>query len=105
MSNGAVSQEVDAVEIMANEARELGWTAEATEVLEQACEYYGGSRVWQGLRCVRLVPERLTGMLPYLKGVGKTFFLPKRIEICPHQRQTTFVDYPRDGHSGIFDNG
>jgi hypothetical protein len=81
------------------------WTPDATAVLRRACDRYGGTGTWRTLRTIRLVPERLTGLLPWIKGVGKTFPLPKAIEISPHERRTVFVGYPDDDQTGTFDNG
>jgi hypothetical protein len=81
------------------------WTPLATEVLTRACDHYGGMQTWQALRRIRLVPERLSGLLPRVKGVGNTFRLPSAFEISPHERRTRFLDYPDEEHTGIFENG
>jgi hypothetical protein len=81
------------------------WTPPATEILMRACDHYGGMRTWQALRRIRLVPGRLSGLLPWVKGVGNTFPLPRLFEISPHERRTRFLDYPDDEHTGIFENG
>jgi hypothetical protein len=86
-------------------ALESSWTPQATEVLAQAYDYYGGLDTWRALRCVRLIPKRLSGLLPWMKGVGKTFPLPTAFEIAPHEQRTRFVGYPDPEHVGIFDNG
>jgi hypothetical protein len=52
------------------------WTPAAVEVFTRACEHYGGLETWRALRRIRLVPERLSGLVPFLKGVGRTFRLP-----------------------------
>ncbi|RYZ01618.1 MAG: hypothetical protein EOO73_34880 [Myxococcales bacterium] len=83
----------------------LNWTSTGNDILGRACEYYGGERTWRALRLIRLVPEGLTGMLPWVKGAGKTFRLPSVFEIAPHERQTRFLDYPDADHTGVFDNG
>ena len=82
-----------------------GWTPAALEILERSREYYGGPGGRRRPRRIRLVPERLTGLLPHLKGVDRTFPIPKVIDIYPHERRTTFVAYPREGYTGVFDNG
>jgi hypothetical protein len=84
---------------------ESSWSPHAMEVLTRACEYHGGLAKWRALRNIRLIPERLTGLLPWLKGVGKTFFLPSSFEISPHQRTTRFVGFPDPEHVGVFQNG
>jgi hypothetical protein len=62
-------------------------------------------RTWQALRRIRLVPEQLSGLLPWAKGMGNTFRLPSAFEISPHERRTRFFDYPDEEHTGIFENG
>jgi hypothetical protein len=86
-------------------AIESSWTPQATEVLARAYDYYGGVDTWRALRCIRLVPTRLSGLLPWVKGVGKTFPLPTLFEVSPHQHRTRFVGFPDAEHVGIFDNG
>jgi len=81
------------------------WTPLATDVLTRACDHYGGMRTWQALRTIRLIPGRLSGLLPWSKGVGHTFPLPSAFEIAPHQRRTRFLNYPDKDHTGIFENG
>jgi hypothetical protein len=81
------------------------WTPLGTEILTRACDHYGGERTWRALRLIRLVPERLSGLLPWVKGVGKTFRLPSAFEIAPHERRTRFLDYPDPEHIGIFEDG
>jgi hypothetical protein len=82
-----------------------GWTPAALEVLERSCEYYGGPGGRRRPRRIRLVLERLTGLLPRVKGVNRTFPLPPAIDIYPSERRTTFLAYPREGCTGVFHNG
>lgn len=86
-------------------ATESSWSAQATDVLAQACDHYGGLDAWRRLRRVRLIPDRLSGLVPWLKGVGKTFPLPELFEISPHQRRTRFFGFPDPEHVGVFENG
>jgi hypothetical protein len=81
------------------------WTPLGTDILMRACDHYGGERTWRALRLIRLVPERLSGLLPWVKGGGKTFRLPSVFEISPHERRTRFLDYPDAEHTGIFEDG
>jgi hypothetical protein len=81
------------------------WSPGATEVLTRAVEHFGGIATWRALRCIRLFPARLSGLVPWLKGVGKTFSLPSAIEIFPHERRARFLKYPDEDHSGTFENG
>jgi hypothetical protein len=84
---------------------ESSWTPHAMNVLMRACDYHGGLATWRALRSVRLIPERLSGLLPWLKGVGKTYSLPSAFEISPHQRTTRFIGFPDPEHVGVFENG
>lgn len=81
------------------------WTPHGSGVLTRACDHYGGMKTWQALRCVRLFPGRLSGLVPSIKGFGTTFSLPSAFEIEPHARRTRFVGFPDRDHVGVFDNG
>lgn len=83
----------------------FSWTADATSVLERACERHGGWERWNRLRRIRLFPTLLRGLLPGMKGYGRTFHLPEHFEIEPHGRRTKFDGFPDDAHVGIFENG
>jgi len=83
----------------------LGWTPEALAVVERACAYYGGLAGWQRLRTVRLIPDRLSGLVPRLKGVGRTFPIPALFEVAPHARAARFVGYPEAEQVGVFASG
>jgi hypothetical protein len=82
-----------------------GWTTAALEILQRSREYYGGPGGRRRPTRIRLVPERLTGLLPRLKGVDRTFPIPRAIDIYPQERRTIFLAYPREGCTGVFDNG
>jgi hypothetical protein len=84
---------------------ESSWTPQALDVLNRACEHYGGLGAWRALRSLRLFPERLSGFLPWVKGFGKTFPLPGAFEICPQEQLTRFVGFPDPEHVGIFHAG
>jgi hypothetical protein len=81
------------------------WTPAAVAIFERACEHYGGLDTWRALKRVRLIPERLSGLLPRVKGVGRTFTLPASFEIEPHERRALFMGYPDQEHVGVFENG
>jgi hypothetical protein len=82
-----------------------GWTGVAGALLERAVARHGGRAAWEALRCVTLAPRKLTGLLPSLKGVGRTFPLPPRIDVYPHEYRAVFHDYPTAGQRGIFRAG
>ena len=81
------------------------WTPHATAVLERAIAYFGGLETWRSIRTIRLVPKRLSGLVPRMKGVGRTFPVPTLFEIEPHERVARFVGYPDLEHVGVFQNG
>jgi len=81
------------------------WTGQALAVLQRACEHYGGFETWNALSQIRLIPDRLSGLVPWLKGNGRTFPLPSAFEIRPRERWARFLDYPNREQVGIFDNG
>src|SRR6266851_8405945 len=76
----------------------------ATEQARLAIARYGGSERWQGLR-LTLSPTSLTGFLPWLKGFGRTFTLPSRVELEPSRARAVFFDYPAAGSTGRFESG
>lgn len=81
------------------------WSGPAREVLERAIERHGGWSTWQRLRSVTLGPRVLRGMLPTVKGNGRTFPLPSRFVLRPHEVEAEFVDYPAAGSRGLFARG
>jgi hypothetical protein len=82
-----------------------GWTGEARALLERAVERHGGWGAWRRLGGVHIKLAALTGMVPELKGVGRTFPLPSRAEVWPHGGVVTFHDYPVAGRRGVFSGG
>ena len=66
---------------------------------------HGGLDAWNRLEAVSLRVLSLTGLLPALKGVGRTFPVPPRIEVRPRQRAATFFDYPRARWQGRYEDG
>jgi hypothetical protein len=82
-----------------------GWTAQALGMLERACDHHGGFETWSSLSEIRLLPGRLSGLVPWLKGNGHTFPIPGAFEIRPHERWARFSNYPDAEHEGIYENG
>jgi hypothetical protein len=82
-----------------------GWTGEARALLERAVARHGGWDVWDAGGGVSLAPVNLAGMLPWMKGAGRTFRLPPRADTWPRAGRTVFRDYPAPGHQGIFEAG
>ena len=81
------------------------WSGPAREVLERAVERHGGWSTWQRLQSVSLAPRLLRGMVPAVKGLGRTFSLPPRLVVRPREQETEFVDYPTAGSRGLYARG
>jgi len=81
------------------------WTGEAGALLARAVARHGGEAAWEAVRRVTFAPRTLNGMLPSLKGVGRTFSLPGRIDVFPHESRAVFHDYPEVGQRGVFTAG
>jgi hypothetical protein len=82
-----------------------GWTGDAGALLERAVARHGGWAAWQALRCVAVELRALSGMVPAMKGVGRTFPVPPRIDVFPHEYRAVFHDYPSAGQRGVFSAG
>jgi hypothetical protein len=81
------------------------WTGEAGALLGRAVARHGGRAAWESLQRVTLELRALSGMLPTLKGFGRTFPRPARIDVFPHEYRAVFHDYPTGGQRGVFDAG
>jgi hypothetical protein len=77
---------------------------DAEEMLGRALERYGGTERWQRLR-LTMSPVGLRGLIPWMKGAGRTFRLPPRAELVPSRAEATFFDYGASGAVGRFVNG
>jgi len=81
------------------------WTGEAGALLDRAMARHGGRAAWDAFRRLTLAPRKLVGALPALKGIGRTFPLPPRIDVYPHEYRAVFHDYPSPGQRGLFTAG
>jgi hypothetical protein len=81
------------------------WSGEARAVLEKATARHGGWAAYAAFGIVSFRPKQLRGLLPTLKGLGKTFVLPPRIDIAPRERRAVFHDYPLPGQRGLYSSG
>ncbi len=82
-----------------------GWSGAARALLEAAVRRHGGWEAWRALRVVVVEPRTLSGLVPWIKGNGRTFRLPARAEIEPHEGGAVFFDYPAPGARGTFARG
>jgi len=78
--------------------------AEARTLVETAIARHGGE-AWSSIRSIDLPMRSLTGLLPWLKGHGRSFGLPRLVRVEPVRARAIFVDYPGPGERGIFDAG
>jgi hypothetical protein len=81
------------------------WTGDAKALLDRAVARHGGWAAWEALRCVTVSFRRLAGLLPAVKGVNRTFPLPPRADVFPHEYRAVFHDYPTAGRRGVFAAG
>lgn len=84
-----------------------GWTAEAVAIRERAIERHGGWQRWLGQRSVRAGLVSLGGSLLWAKGNGRTFRMPRYLEVFPHSREVFFSDEPpwEEAPASWFQNG
>lgn len=85
--------------------RPMTWSGEAGRLLDRAIERHGGWSAWTSIQSLPIVPEMLGGLLPAMKGHRRTFHLPPRAQIFPHEQKAVFQDYPIAGGTGLFQAG
>jgi hypothetical protein len=81
------------------------WKGEARALLERALERHGGWTRWTRMGGIGLRLEALSGVVPDLKGVGRTFPMFSRAEVWPRKGVTVMHDYPVAGRRGVFSAG
>jgi hypothetical protein len=84
---------------------DASWTPQALAALERSCIRHGGWERWRRLWRVSLRVASLSGPLPALKGLHRSFPAPGRVEIFPHDQKTVFHDFPDGDHVGVFERG
>jgi hypothetical protein len=57
------------------------------------------------LQSVTLEMRALSGLVPALKGLRRTFPQPSRADVFPHEYRAVLHDYPTRGHRGVFAAG
>lgn len=82
-----------------------GWPDAAVDLVEHSIRTHGGWDAWKTLEVIRIDPGWLRGALPVLKGFGRTFGLPRRIELRPHRKVAVFEGYPNDETTGLYEKG
>ncbi len=73
-------------------------------MIARAIRRFGGRARWERLR-LTVSPRGLRGLVPWIKGNGRTFALPPRAELIPARAEATFFDYPQPGSMGRFVRG
>jgi hypothetical protein len=82
----------------------LGHAAVA-EFLDLACDRHGGLATYELTPKLSLQLVDLGGSVPWVKGLGRRFPVPRALDVWPRERRVVFYDYPQPGHVGIYDNG
>lgn len=65
----------------------------AEELLEKAIERHGGQAAFDAIESIRLELPSFGGLIPAWKGLGRSFTLPKRVDVRPRELQSKF-HYP-----------
>ena len=78
--------------------------SQARALVDAAIARHGGE-AWSRVQSIDLPVHSLAGWLPLLKGNGRTFGPPRRVEVDPLRARARFVDYPGAGEHGVFDGG
>jgi hypothetical protein len=81
------------------------WQGEARALLERALRRHGGWSAWQRATGVSLVLVTLSGLLPAVKGLRRTFPMFRRVEVWPRDALAVFHDYPDARRRGVFRSG
>jgi hypothetical protein len=82
-----------------------GWPDEAVDLVERSIRLHGGWEEWKRLEVIHVEPAWLRGLLPAIKGLGRTFGLPRRFELRPHRNVAIFERYPGEDTTGIYEGG
>ena len=77
---------------------------QAQEIVRRSIQAYGGRERWERTRIIASL-QTLGGLIPRMKGAGRTFALFQRVELEPARARAVFFDYPAPGATGVFDAG
>jgi hypothetical protein len=81
------------------------WHGEDRTLLERAIQRHGGWAAWTSAGTIAFRLVRLDGLLPSVKGVGRTFPMPSRIKVVPRDATAVLEDFPAAGGRGVFTAG
>jgi hypothetical protein len=74
-------------------------------LIQRAIDRHGGWALWARLESVTLGLRELRGLLPAIKGYGRTFELPRSLTAFPRRQR---VEFNQQGHrncAGVFERG
>jgi hypothetical protein len=77
----------------------------AAQFLARACDRHGGFDAFAATASVSLRLVTLSGLIPWFKGLGRTFPPPSAVELWPHSRRARFHDYPQRGQVSVYQSG
>jgi hypothetical protein len=81
------------------------WPASARALVAQAIERHGGWSLWSRLDAVKLRVSGVHGLLPCLKGSGRTFRLSPMLRIFPKRWRVEFREDFAGDCLGVFERG
>jgi hypothetical protein len=79
------------------------WPEPARDLLRRAIDCHGGWSRWTRLQAISLGLKSLRGLLPRLKGYGRTFQLPRHATVYPKQGRTVWSERPDGDPVALFD--
>ena len=74
-------------------------------LLSAAIERHGGLDLWRRVRAIELRLDSLSGAVPAMKGIGRTFPSPGRIRIEPQRSRVIWSEWPSAGMCGLYEDG
>lgn len=75
------------------------------DLLDRAADRHGGWARWKNLGPITLHVRALGGLVPWVKGLGRTHPMMGRCTVDPHRRRLVVHDFPSPGQDTIFDGG
>jgi hypothetical protein len=81
------------------------WPEAAKPLMLRAIERHGGWSLWTRLESVTICLRTFGGLLPRLKGHGRSFHLPRSLTTFPKLEKTIWNEQPGQRSVGVFDRG
>lgn len=79
------------------------WPDPAQQLLRRAIDRHGGWALWIRLQAITVHLVSLSGLLPSVKGYGRTFQLPRYATSYPKQGRTVWSEQPGGPAVAVFD--